>query len=269
MGYLDWDERYRQIGLRPTPTIGSPAENGGALRVLLPPVLCLEKANHDPVVTIFSAGHFIPDQNFFVFIRHIAQASELVKTIDARIVLLGLEPLDSDAVHGYIVPGAELANAGGASLKRVEILAKRPIKETGRELVRSGALWNTLVFACKLETLSNAIQCTSRSLYRSLQAISDGINASDEKPAIEQVYRPLCRLDFFNDVLQNLSYEDRPNVFVLSVRVRLWAGALVKSMASHDIVLTLRSVVPCSASFRCQAGGMDGRRISNAIQYRD
>ena len=240
---LDLEETYREIGLRPGAAIVSPAEHGNAPPVLPPPLLCLEKGNHDPVVTIFAAGHFIPHQNFFVFIRHIAQAFESVKANAARMVLLGLEPLESDAVHGYIVPGAEIANGAGASLKSIELLAKRSIKETGRELVRSGGLWNTLVFVCKLKTLSNAYRHTELNFYRSVQAIADGINGSPKKPVIEQVYRSVRRIDFFKDVLQNLSCEDRRNVVVLSVPRSDFSSGAVSGSAACEINGVTRS--PC------------------------
>lgn len=98
------------------------------------------------------------------------------------------------------------------------MFVEKPATETAEKLVRRGALWNTQAFACKLKTLKTVFQHTPVELYRSLQAISDLAQSSHEKRVAERMYGLPRPVNFFKDILHNLSYELRRNLFVLPVQ---------------------------------------------------
>jgi mannose-1-phosphate guanylyltransferase len=188
------------------------------------PLLCLNKVNHEPIVAVFSADYFIPEQNFFAFMRHIELALEIIEADDPRIVLLGLEPMESDPVRGCIIPGPKIGDAGWTSLRSIEMFVEKPARKAATKLVKSGALWNTQVFVCGLKTLRTVFQRQSPDFYRSLEAASDAIEISRINGVIEHPGF-LLSINFFKDVLQSLSYEQRRNFFVLPIsRSAFFAG---------------------------------------------
>lgn len=63
------------------------------------PLLYLSHLSHEPVLAIFSEEDFVK-QNFVLLIHYVERAFEFVESDDPRIVVLGLESVESDPGYG-------------------------------------------------------------------------------------------------------------------------------------------------------------------------
>jgi mannose-1-phosphate guanylyltransferase len=102
------------------------------------------------------------------------------------------------------------------------MFVEKPSAEAAKKIISKGALWNTLVLVAACKTLLQAIKHATPELYRSFEPIQAAIGMPDEERVTERVYQELPSLNFSKGVLENLSYKERPNLQVLSVRGVTW-----------------------------------------------
>lgn len=134
-----------------------------------------------------------------------------------------MEPITPDPEYGYIVPGEKIKEPGLASARKVEMFVEKPEVEAATKIIRTGALWNTLVMVCRLTTLMNLFRCTSPELYRSFQPILKAIGTPNEQRVLDAVYHELSPINFSTAVLEVLPFEYRQDLLVLPVRGVTWS----------------------------------------------
>lgn len=102
-----------------------------------------------------------------------------VRSEEADLVLLGVEPFFPSEKYGYIVPTTD-AKADGAVSRDVKRFCEKPGAERAAELIAEGALWNCGVFAFRLGWITHLIESNLGSAefeavlngYRSLPEVS-------------------------------------------------------------------------------------------------
>lgn len=86
------------------------------------------------------------DESYF---QKIKKLSEISKESTTNIVLMGINPTYPSEKYGYIITETN------EELSKVQTFKEKPDKETAKEYISQGALWNSGVFAFKIGYLIN------------------------------------------------------------------------------------------------------------------
>jgi mannose-1-phosphate guanylyltransferase len=108
----------------------------------------LELARRDPEATVamFPSDHYVRDGD--TFRRAIERMRGVVAGLPHKIALLGARPEHADAGYGYITHGRPLGP--GADTFAVLAFYEKPAARVAADMVRRGALWNTLVMVARV-----------------------------------------------------------------------------------------------------------------------
>jgi mannose-1-phosphate guanylyltransferase len=111
-------------------------------------VSMLELARRDPnaTVAVFPSDHYVRDDG--AFRRSIERMRRVLEALPQKIVLLGTRPEHTDGGYGYITPGQAL----GPDIGTFAVVAfhEKPAAGVAAEMVRRGALWNSLVMVARV-----------------------------------------------------------------------------------------------------------------------
>jgi len=137
----------------PGRVVEQPASKDTAAGLLFPASYVLAE-DPDALVHVFPSDHFIfPEDRFVELMR---RSAELVRSQPDRIVLMGAEPKGPETDYGWIQPGKALSSdAATISIAPREVVGfcEKPHQELANLLYAHGALWNTLIFSCRIQTL--------------------------------------------------------------------------------------------------------------------
>lgn len=101
----------------------------------------IQKINENESVVVCPVDPYVND-DYFVMLKKL---SEQADKCEAKLVLMGIEPTYPSEKYGYIIPATK------DYLSTVSLFKEKPDKETAREYIRQGALWNGGVFAYKMK----------------------------------------------------------------------------------------------------------------------
>jgi mannose-1-phosphate guanylyltransferase len=137
----------------PGRVVEQPASKDTAPGLLFPASYILAE-DPDALVHVFPSDHFIfPEDRFVQLMRH---SAELVRVQPSRIVLMGAEPKGPETDYGWIQPGKALSKGArtiSVTPREVAAFCEKPHQELADLLYAHGALWNTLIFSCRIQTL--------------------------------------------------------------------------------------------------------------------
>jgi mannose-1-phosphate guanylyltransferase len=120
----------------------------------------------------------------------------------AAAILLGAEPSEPETDYGWIELGATLPGSGRHPVYRVLRFQEKPAQATANELFRSGALWNTSVFAGRAATLVDAGRACLPALHERLARLATFLGTEHEQWALRQAYELAPRANFSRAVLE-------------------------------------------------------------------
>ncbi|MBD5477525.1 MAG: cupin domain-containing protein [Lachnospiraceae bacterium] len=107
------------------------------------------------------------EEDYFEALRKLSERAEIG---NANLVLMGIEPTYPSAKYGYIIPESK------DNISRVSVFKEKPTEETAKEYIAQGALWNSGVFAFRLEyVLRRAHELIEFTDYRDLFAKYDSL----------------------------------------------------------------------------------------------
>jgi len=176
--------------------IYQPANRETAPGILLP----LAHVSHrDPngTVAVFPSDHFIFDEE--VFSSHVAEAFAETDQFPQSAILLGMTPDRPEEGYGWI-SGAREARHSKISLP-VHGFREKPSMQEAEQLMRSGALWNTFVFAARATTLWEMVRRTVPELYGIFCSIRIMIGSQQGQSFIEKAYERMPTINFSEAVL--------------------------------------------------------------------
>ncbi len=179
-----------------------PKDRGTAAAVLLAAHRIMAQ---DPqaILIVLPSDHFVADDE--VFMEHVAEIVESLERFPERIVLLGAEPSEPETDYGWIELGEPLPRSGRRPMHRVLSFREKPTQLRADELFRSGALWNTFVFAGRASTLVDAGRTCLPSLHERLARLDDFLGTEHERWATGQAYELAERASFSRSVLERCS----------------------------------------------------------------
>jgi mannose-1-phosphate guanylyltransferase len=107
----------------------------------------LELARRDPdaIVAMLPTDHYV--RAAAAFRRSVERMCRVVAVLPEKIALLGTRPEHADTGYGYITPGRPLLPMAGSFA--VLAFHEKPAAALAVEIVRRGALWNSLVMVAR------------------------------------------------------------------------------------------------------------------------
>jgi mannose-1-phosphate guanylyltransferase len=201
--HLGFPEVRRHLASRPSGTvIIQPANKETGPGVLLP-LLYLRHRGPDAVVAIFPSDHCIVEKGLFV--GYVDLAFRAVERDPSRVVLLGVEPDGPEEEYGYIVPEDGWQSGVTAGLPRVARFVEKPAPHVAQPLMASGALWNTMVMVCQVQTLFSYVERVAPALHAAFAEIGCAIGTPYERTVVEDVYRRMEPVNFSRQVMEPLA----------------------------------------------------------------
>jgi mannose-1-phosphate guanylyltransferase len=188
-----------QLGAYPgIEVVHQPNNRGTGAGVLLPLAHVLAR-DPDAGVVVFPSDHYFERE--VVFQDAVGRAILAAKSAPQSVVLVGAAAEAAATDLGWIVCGAA-SGPRAAGARRVSSFMEKPDGDTARELLRDGALWNTLVLAARGRTLWSLAEhhvpaiCPSLVSYRSL------IGQRSAERHLRDIYSQLPATDLSRDILQ-------------------------------------------------------------------
>lgn len=166
-----------------------PASLGTAIAILYG-LAWVRAHDREADVVVFPSDHHVADERGFVAAA--AAAATACQRLD-QLVLIGTTPDSADPEYGWIVPGAER----GSELYAVDHFVEKPVQADAEVLLRSGALWNTFVFAAPADTLASLARAHLPATAARFDAWAFG-----DGP-ITDAFRDSPAADFSRDILQH------------------------------------------------------------------
>jgi len=201
--------RYWQSALWTTPAgniIVQPRNRGTANGILLATLRILER---DPLARIvfLPADHFVRDEAALA--GSLREVATLLTRNPDELLLVGIEPEEADPELGYIVP-ARAESGSRDNLRAVERFVEKPQPALARELLRSGALWNSFIFAACAPALLGMLRRVIPDIVERMEtAIARDSRLGARSIALEEVYEGLPSVDFSRAVMQGTEQQLR------------------------------------------------------------
>jgi mannose-1-phosphate guanylyltransferase len=195
-------QRFWQQSLWSLPrsnTIVQPRNCGTANGILLAVLSILER---DPLARIvfLPSDHYV--RNEAVLAASLREAVAQLSRRPDGLVLIGIEPDEADPELGYIVPGR--TEFDGA--RSVRQFVEKPPAPTARDLIASGAVWNSFIFAAHGPALLGMIREHMPSIVEDMAtALALDARRGGEPVALEQLYDDLPSVDFSRAIMQRAS----------------------------------------------------------------
>ena len=179
-----------------------PENRGTAAGVMRALVEIQSRAITTAPVVLLPSDHYVADER----VLHGALGTALRNACegDPPVVLLGISPTGQEPGYGWILP------ASPGPLARVLRFAEKPPAPQVRDMIRDGALINSLILAARAHVLLALI---ARVFPDTLRAFQRFAREPEGAPEVRRLYEALPSMDLSRDVLQ------RSTAFLSVVRV--------------------------------------------------
>ena len=220
----------------------------------------LSARDPDSVMVVLPADHWVSDSRMF---SHTLKAAiKLAERHDA-LVTLGIKPEYPETGYGYILRGKKVPGSPGAAAFHVRGFTEKPSVPKARQLLRSGALWNSGIFVWRTRTILAALERYTPALFAGLQRIMEvaggrslGATAARLRAVVQREYHKMDNLSIDYAVLQKAGSENK----VLTVEARFgWSD--VGNWAA------VRQMLPKDGRHNAGVGHWLGLRSSRCLAY--
>ncbi len=210
-------EMSRQlVGKSSGQVIYQPHNSGTAAGIFLP-LAYIRHQDPQATVILYPSDHFVfPEFRFVQMVGKLMRAAELFSD---RLILLGVSPTGVELDYGWIKPTQSLAWIRGSQVRKVGAFVEKPNSQCATATMEAGGLWNTFVFAAKVETLWQlGWQCLP-DVMQHFEPFGNVIGTSLEQPTLRMMYEAMPHRNFSSDVLQRVP----ERVGVLEMRDVMWS----------------------------------------------
>ncbi len=194
--YLAAELRHESPSLH---VLDQPRDRGTAAAVLLATHWILAQ-DPEARLVMLPSDHFVADDT--IFMGHVAEVLNGLELQPERIVLLGAKPSEPEPDYGWIEPGEALPGSRRNPMHRVLRFREKPTQAIANELLRSGALWNTFIFAGRAAAVSEAGRECLPSLHERLARLPTFFGTEHERWALRQAYELAPQASFSRAVLE-------------------------------------------------------------------
>jgi mannose-1-phosphate guanylyltransferase len=162
----------------------------------------VELTKKDPgcSMIVLTADHVVEPKN--EFLRAIQTAARIAK--DGYLVTFGIPPDRPATEYGYIETGAPIPGEFGLPVLGVKMFKEKPSFERAVEYIERGNyLWNSGMFAFRVENILRALEKHLPSLHRALMRISKNIGTDMEEPVKQAEFQKLESISIDYGVMEN------------------------------------------------------------------
>jgi mannose-1-phosphate guanylyltransferase len=150
------------------------------------------------VVVISPTDHYVaPAQKY---VEQLAVARSVASKLREAVVILGVKPTEPDPELGYLNVGARIVEV--PHVRAVDAFAEKPDVRSASELLRRGALWNTMVACGSVHALWELARTAEPHMIDILDSFVPLVGTADEDDALEYIYRALLPISFSRDILE-------------------------------------------------------------------
>jgi len=209
-------EVFHQIGCRQSGKILLQPLNRDTAAGIFLALTHVRSQDPQAIVAVFPSDHFIfPDHCFINTVRSVVHA---VDTWRDRIILLGAAPDRPEPDYGWIQPGAELGWTNVCPVRAVQSFVEKPCASRARQAMADGALWNTLVFVARVETLWNlGWRCFPPLIYM-FEKLKAAMGRGLEEQVLDEIYRSMPAHSFSSQLLARVTDQ----VALMELRDVVW-----------------------------------------------
>ena len=172
-------------------------ENRGTGNGILLPLLHIMRRDPDAQIVLLPSDHHVRDERTLErSLRH--AVSQLVRR-RSQVILLGIEPEETDPGLGYMVP----VGTAEAGVRSVERFVEKPPADMARQLITEGALWNVFIVVARARALLDLFTRRYPEVVAAMRVAVARDAADPAEPlAIKALYRSLPEIDFSRHVAQ-------------------------------------------------------------------
>jgi len=187
---------HRELREWPAENLIVQPQNRGTAAGILLPLLEVAERDHSARVLVVPSDHHVENEGSWL--ASMAVSLVAVERARDRVVLLGIEPDRAETELGWIAPQG-LSTAGPRGVAR---FVEKPTADEAERLAATGGLWNSFVFASRVETLlSLYLRRQPELLDRMVSTVLPARTPLDRSRAIARLYRRLEAQDFSRDLL--------------------------------------------------------------------
>ena len=148
-------------------------------------------------IVFLPADHYVRDER--VLGASLRETARLLTRNFDSLALVGIEPEEADPELGYVLPGAR--HADGAL--GVERFVEKPTARVARELIASGALWNSFIFGAWGPALLAILRKSMGGVTEEMAtALACDTRLGSRSRALAELYARLPIVDFSRAVMQ-------------------------------------------------------------------
>jgi mannose-1-phosphate guanylyltransferase len=173
-----------------------PTNRGTGLGLLLA-LLVIAKSDPAASVACLPSDHYVENED--VLARSLWKAMALQTVACDKLTLLGMIPNAPDPGFGYLTSRAD----PGVGMRPTAIFVEKPSQEMAAQLIAHGSLWNSGIFAGRLQAMLNLYPRHVPGLVHHLKLVVEAwSDLRRPSKCLEELYSRHAAIDFSRDVLQ-------------------------------------------------------------------
>lgn len=194
-------EVQQQLGHWPTSNVIYQPANRDTLPGILLPLTYISQRDSSATVAVFPSDHFVIEEEQFM--HAVKRLAEEAQASSEQLILLGATPNEADGDYGWIVPASRQPDQESQAVVR---FIEKPSSACAQELMVSGALWNTFVFAGQSTTLWEMARRVAPDLYYTFSRLHRVLNLKTSYAPLftEYLYERMRAVNFSSGVCEPL-----------------------------------------------------------------
>jgi mannose-1-phosphate guanylyltransferase len=154
-------------------------------------------------VIVYPSDHFVyPEDRFLEVVR---SAIQVANYQPSHIVLVAATPDHAEPEYGWIQQGANIGRIGEHRLVAVDVFMEKPSVEAARKALLSGALWNTLILASRVDIIWDMGWRRFPEMMSLFERYSTAVGTASEEEVLERIYQTMPTRNLSSHLLQCLS----------------------------------------------------------------
>jgi len=217
IGRSHWNHVSRQLGMRHGgKIISQPANRETAVGIYLA-IAFIHRVHPKAQLVVYPSDHFIyPETKFLKAVRSLVEASH---RMSGRLCLLGVAPDAEDLEYGFIQPASCQIEIARQRVHSVDAFLEKPSLQEYQSALRSGVLWNTLVFTAGAKVLWEMGWQAFPSVMSLLEKYQKVIGTPQEETILSAIYPRIPALGFSKHLLE----KSVDQISVMELKDVLWS----------------------------------------------
>jgi mannose-1-phosphate guanylyltransferase len=194
-------ERFYKDQLRDVPARNLLVQpfNRGTAPAIAYSLTHLNSVDREALVGFFPSDHHFESDGAFAVA--VSEAFEHAAMHGDHVLLLGIAPESPEEGYGWIEPGARLHCTAGGSVFEVRRFWEKPSRETAKQLMSAGGLWNTFIMVGRVSAFLSLIRHSLPDLLAPFESMWAAIQPGTEDSALENLFSKIPASNFSHDVL--------------------------------------------------------------------